>query len=128
MKKQGKFLDFISQIGRDGKELLPISEKYINLVKNDYFDLTCLSVTEGTWIASGFNSYVVKLKKIQNKESAITVKQLIDQLSNLDPDLPVYLSGVGVNEGDSWDAPLNLGEVTVDENDDKCRISFSTIG
>lgn len=71
MKKKGKKLEFISLIKRDGSGTIPIGSKnlknypqtacviYLNEVK---FKLTTLSLSEETFIASEFNSYVVKLK------------------------------------------------------------------
>lgn len=63
MKKFGRDLDFISQINRDGAGTSSISEKYIEILNGEELDLTCLSLTEETYIASGFNSFVVKIKK-----------------------------------------------------------------
>ena len=63
MNKLGKELIFISWIKRDGSGTEKISKKHLNILQEDEFDLTCLSLTEKTYIASGFNSFVVKLKK-----------------------------------------------------------------
>lgn len=60
--KQGKDLVFISHIHRDGGGTTDTREKDMAFLEDDYFTMNCLSITEGTWIASGFNSYVVKLK------------------------------------------------------------------
>jgi len=63
MTRLGKQLVFISRINPDGSgtEILTceLAEGYM---KNDRFDLSCLSITNGTYIAAGFNSFVVKLK------------------------------------------------------------------
>lgn len=65
MEKLGKELIFISRIERDGSGTEQnLSEKHIELIANDSFKLTCLSLTQKTFIASNFNSYVVKLKDI----------------------------------------------------------------
>jgi hypothetical protein len=37
-------------------------------------------------------------------EKTLTVKELIEQLSKVDQNLPVYISGVGLTVNDSWDA------------------------
>lgn len=58
----GKDLIFISRISRDGKSITDISNEQILNEKHTTFKLTCLSITEKTYIASEFNSYVVKLK------------------------------------------------------------------
>ncbi len=61
-------LEFISQINRDGKGVSEVSQSFLkacetnSLMKNELYDLYCLSVTEGTFIAQNFNSYVVKIK------------------------------------------------------------------
>jgi len=63
MKKFGKELIFISQIKRNGRGVdIDISKEYIEMMRNDLFHLTALSLSEKTFIASGFNSFVVKLK------------------------------------------------------------------
>lgn len=60
MTKLGKNLEFISRIKRDGSGTEPVNDcKHLD---NTVFELNCLSITQGTWIASEFNSYVVKLK------------------------------------------------------------------
>ncbi len=59
-KEYGKNLVFISRILRDGSGTVDDKDyEYCNDVK---FNLQSLSITHGTWIASEFNSYVVKLK------------------------------------------------------------------
>ncbi len=62
MKKTGKELIFISCISRDGSGTVKVSEK-LPAYENTQFEMNCLSVSLGTWIASEFNSYVVKIKK-----------------------------------------------------------------
>ena len=68
MKKLAKELIFISQINSDGSGTTPVKESYLKamlentLMKDDKFKLCCLSLTEKTFIASGFNSFVVRLK------------------------------------------------------------------
>jgi hypothetical protein len=57
----GKELIFISVIRRDGSGTDPVKDaKHLD---NTNFTITCLSITKGTYIASEFNSYVVKFKK-----------------------------------------------------------------
>lgn len=69
MKLQAKDMIFISQINRDGSGTTPVSESYLDtmlnnpLCKNDVFKVRRLSLSEDTYIAMGFNSFVVKLKK-----------------------------------------------------------------
>ena len=62
MTKFGKDLIFISQIKRDGSGVIDVSKEYIEMMENDLFHLTYLSLSEKTFIASEFNSFVVKLK------------------------------------------------------------------
>jgi hypothetical protein len=59
---KGLKLIFISQINRDGSGTTPVNPDYIRTLEKDDFNLNCLSITENTYIAHGFNSYVVKLK------------------------------------------------------------------
>ena len=58
---KGKYLKFISQIKRDGSGTVPVEPTYVDLIREDVFDVNCLSITEGTYIANGFNSFVVKV-------------------------------------------------------------------
>lgn len=63
---KGSELVFISRILRDGSGVELVSDqKDIKHWGNSTFRLSCLSITQGTYIASEFNSYVVKLKKDQ---------------------------------------------------------------
>lgn len=74
MKKKGKQLHFISFVKRDGTGTIMIPSKWddksgypkvddMSYVDDETFRLSVLSLTEKTFIASGFNSFVVKLKK-----------------------------------------------------------------
>jgi hypothetical protein len=62
MTKKAHELEFISKIKRDGTGVILDFNK--TFLKDEYFKLTSLSLTEKTFIASRFNSYVVKLKEI----------------------------------------------------------------
>lgn len=73
MKAKPHELIFISQIHRDGSGTSPVPESYLTamlenkFMKDEPFELNRLSLTEDTYIASGFNSFVVKLKSEKNK-------------------------------------------------------------
>lgn len=60
MKVKGKDLQFISRILRDGSGTEPVID--IRHLDNDIFKVRCLSISNKTYIAMEFNSYVVKLK------------------------------------------------------------------
>lgn len=63
MRARGKDLIFISQINRDGTGTTSVeSSRHMN---RDWFTVTCLSMTRETYIASGLNSFVVKVKDIK---------------------------------------------------------------
>jgi hypothetical protein len=68
MKKKANELEFISQIKRDGSGTTKVKKSYLksmlenSLMKNEDFELHCLSLTENTFIAFNFNAFVVKLK------------------------------------------------------------------
>lgn len=67
MTKKPSELIFISRIKRDGSGTSRVLKKELHQLNNaPYIDRTYiinpLSLSEGTYIASGFNSYVVKLK------------------------------------------------------------------
>jgi hypothetical protein len=58
---QGKDLIFISKIKRDGSGVVKrFDKKYLD--NDEWYDISSLSLSQGTYIASGFNSYVVRLK------------------------------------------------------------------
>lgn len=62
MKQEyGRNLEFISRIKRDGSGVESVDD--CAWMDKYRFNLQCLSITLGTWIASEFNSYVVKIKK-----------------------------------------------------------------
>lgn len=58
----GSELIFISRINRDGSGTTPVTETPDYLLEEN-FVIHSLSITNKTYIACGFNSYVVKLKK-----------------------------------------------------------------
>lgn len=66
--KYPRELIFISQINRDGNGTTPVPDHYVKemlenpLMKDNPFHVRCLSLTEGTYIAMGFNSFVVRIK------------------------------------------------------------------
>lgn len=67
MKKKPSELEFISQIKRDGSGVVPCTDdtiKHLNsgFAADEKYKIICLSISEKTYIACGFNSYVVKLK------------------------------------------------------------------
>lgn len=71
MKRKASELIFISRIIRDGSGTIPINEKLQEQLQNDKlvddkYKINPLSLSNGTYIASGFNSYVVKLKTAIN--------------------------------------------------------------
>lgn len=64
-KAKASELVFISRIKRDGSGVEVLSKKDSDKLSSaefmdDVFTLNSLSITHGTYIASGFNSYVVK--------------------------------------------------------------------
>ena len=62
MNKLGKELEFISWIRRDGTGTDHVEESHIEVMQETNFRMSCLSITYGTYIASEFNSFVVKIK------------------------------------------------------------------
>ena len=65
MKREvnGSELEFISQINRDGSGVTKVKGEYSHYMRNDTFNINCLSLSQKTYIASGFNSFVVRFKK-----------------------------------------------------------------
>lgn len=70
-KVKAKDLDFISWIKRDGSGTEPVPDDMLESMlnnkfsKDDKYKLNVLSLSNKTFIASGFNSFVVKLKNKQ---------------------------------------------------------------
>ena len=68
LTKEAKDLVFISRIKRDGTGIIPVGENLKELLasnpvaSNETYKVFCLSKSQNTYIAIGFNSYVVKLK------------------------------------------------------------------
>ena len=58
-------------------------------------------------------------------EKTITVRELITQLLKQDIDKKVIVSSVGFNSSGSYDYPLDLENLTVDEYKGVVRINFS---
>lgn len=58
----GRDLIFISWIRRDGSGTDKVNNKHIEVMQEEAFRMNKLSITEDTYIACGFNSFVVKLK------------------------------------------------------------------
>lgn len=58
---KGRNLMFISRIYRDGSGTEDVKDDMQHL-NDTLFTLTCLSISEQTYIASEFNSYIVKLR------------------------------------------------------------------
>lgn len=97
MKKRPNQLIFISQINRDGSGTTPISESLQkslsenSLMNAEYYELQQLSISQGTYIASGFNSFVVKLKQSEPKENAgkalVCVNKAMQETNDEDLDI-----------------------------------------
>lgn len=66
MERFGTELIFISRISGDGKRIEDISVS--NYEQKDIFKLTCLSISNGTYIASSMSTYIVKLKNPPNSK------------------------------------------------------------
>lgn len=63
-RMKGKDLIFISQIRRDGSGTDPITNEELHSdILDEEFTIKALSWSMGTYVASGFNSYVVKIRK-----------------------------------------------------------------
>jgi hypothetical protein len=74
MKALGKELDFISLVKRDGSGTVMVGTEWdadlspypktddVSYMDDDTFTLNIISLTHKTYIASGFNTWVVKIK------------------------------------------------------------------
>lgn len=62
---KGHELIFLKRINKQGDSSPILSHEENRHYSDDNFQITCLSISEGTYIASGFSTFVVKLKNIQ---------------------------------------------------------------
>lgn len=96
MRREGKELEFISYISRDGSGTIVIGTEDaegehpkiddMSYVDDEVFNLNALSLSRGTYIASGFNSFVVKLKKEKpyiNPEVKTIKREKSDRIKSL---------------------------------------------
>lgn len=73
MKKYPNELEFISRIKRDGSGTEKLTEEDLKhfeenkFASNDLYEVNVLSLSEKTYIAIGFNSYIVRLKNEPRK-------------------------------------------------------------
>ena len=63
MELKGKDLTFISWIRRDGTGVDPVSQDLIDMMQEETFEISSLSLSFDTYIAHNINSFVVKIKK-----------------------------------------------------------------
>ncbi len=64
---KGYKLIFISQINRDGSGTEKVDPEYRKMLNKEDHRLSRLSISQDTYIAHGFNSFVVRIKKKYNK-------------------------------------------------------------
>jgi hypothetical protein len=72
MKKKANKLEFISRIKPDGSGVSEVSEEYIEFAQTTgtVFTLNRLSIKQGTYIASGVLSFIVRIKPERNCQLA----------------------------------------------------------
>ena len=63
MLKSGKDLKFISRIFADGSGTEPVKQELVDRMQDDLFNITRLSITCDTYIASDMSTFVVEFKK-----------------------------------------------------------------
>ena len=67
MKRKGKELIFISRINEDGSGIEPVDEEFLRFLNDEKwhrnFKLHSLSISNGTYIAIGMNSFVCKIRE-----------------------------------------------------------------
>src|SRR4051812_35273886 len=79
MKKKAFQLEFICRINGDGSGTSEIKESYWlenRFMRDEEFELSQLSITNDTYIASGFHCFVVRLKKLPNLSVYLVVEQM----------------------------------------------------
>lgn len=76
MKIHGKNLIFISRINSDGKSE-KVNKKSIKYFEDDEYSLTCLSITNKTYIASAMSTFVVKIKETEQQDIKTILNEII---------------------------------------------------
>lgn len=79
MRCTGAQLIFISQIKRDGSGVDDIDEEYRRILKKEDFKVIRLSLSEDTYIAHGFNAFVVRLAAVAEPVKEPDFRQVIRQ-------------------------------------------------
>lgn len=82
MKILGKDLVFISQINRDGSGVHKVADDYIAMMLDETFRVRCLSLTENTYIATNFNSFVVRLRETRTESELSPMDKAADKFRN----------------------------------------------
>jgi len=72
---KGKELIFLSNIQRDGSGTESVANVDMKHLNETVFKISCLSITNRTYIASEFNSYVVRYKECKIKDNFKKIKQ-----------------------------------------------------
>lgn len=80
MEAKGKDLIFIKQIAGDGSELTTPAKTSLIFEQDTTFQLRHLSITNGTFIASAMNTYIVKLKPIPKKVIEMKFQEILSKL------------------------------------------------
>lgn len=66
---KGKKLIFLCKISGDASKLESFKEVDCSYMDEEKFRMSSLSISNGTFIASSMNSFIVKLKKNEKRES-----------------------------------------------------------
>ncbi len=69
---KGRYLEFISQINRNGQGTSPVDKEYLDILQDEIFSISGLSLSNKTFIAHGFNSFVVKMKPKDSSETLVS--------------------------------------------------------
>lgn len=64
MEAKGRDLIFIKRIEGDGSKVSVPKKELIKIEQGETFRLSCLSISNGTYIASSMSTYIVKLKDL----------------------------------------------------------------
>lgn len=124
MKKYPNELEFISRIKRDGSGTEKLTEENLfffqenEFAKKELYELTPLSMSEKTFIASGFNSYVVKLKPIEPRQPIL----LPAEYKNVNRIEVINHSGVGRNGREYVKYNISIDEFSLQDDGKTLKI------
>jgi hypothetical protein len=86
MRKRGTQLEFLYRIDGTGEFNAPLNEDSKKFLQNEkyIYELRCLSITNGTWLATDMSTFVVRIKEQENQDELVRFGKHISKISERD--------------------------------------------